>query len=71
MIMKNLLKICLLTVLLGPINFAKADCTLTSKPGTDGRCFQVNGEYQCLQREEDTSCFTVAETDPTDPGVGG
>ncbi len=39
-------------------NESKADCTLTSKPGTNGRCFMENGDYTCLKRAEDTNCST-------------
>ncbi|MGY6560198.1 MAG: hypothetical protein ACXIT9_13040 [Nitritalea sp.] len=35
-----------------------ADCTLTTKTGTDGRCFMVDGEFTCLERSEDNHCFT-------------
>lgn len=35
----------------------KADCTLTTGQGTNGRCFQENGEYKCLERTEDTNCY--------------
>lgn len=37
---------------------ALADCTLTTSPGTNGRCFIQDGEYVCLDREEDTNCKT-------------
>jgi hypothetical protein len=40
---------------------ANADCTLTTKPGVNGRCFNENGEFVCLERDEDQSCIIGAE----------
>lgn len=72
-LVKTLLKLSFVIAIfsMGLINYAKADCTLTTSPGTDGRCFTVNGEYKYLAREEDRTCFTSSNTDPGDPGVGG
>lgn len=54
-------KFTLLTSAISMIAFGysnvNADCTLTTNPETDGRCFFVNGEYECLERTEDTNCF--------------
>ncbi|TDQ14787.1 hypothetical protein DFQ04_3381 [Algoriphagus boseongensis] len=55
-------------MVLGSVNFVKADCTLTSSQGTDGRCFLRDGEYVCLERSEDTTCFVSSETGPGQVG---
>jgi hypothetical protein len=39
----------------------EANCNMTSAAGTDGRCFNVDGEFDCLERTEDEHCFTDAE----------
>ncbi|GMQ26139.1 hypothetical protein Aoki45_28210 [Algoriphagus sp. oki45] len=55
-------------MILGSVNFVKADCTLTTAPGTDGRCFTRDGEYVCLERSEDTQCFVSTGTGPGQVG---
>lgn len=55
------------------VSEVEADCTLTTAEGTDGRCFLKDGEYACLERDEDTHCFVPdddEETDPDDPVIG-
>ena len=52
------------------VSEVEADCTLTTAAGTDGRCFTKDGEYVCLERDEDTHCF-VSDADPSKPVVGG
>jgi hypothetical protein len=69
--MKSFLKILLFSIVFSANYFspntAKADCTMTNRLGTDGRCFTQNGEYVCLARAEDQHCFTTT----IEPGVGG
>ena len=69
--MKSFLKILLFSIVFSANYFspntAKADCTMTNRLGTDGRCFTQNGEYVCLARAEDQHCFTTTIA----PGVGG
>ncbi|WP_133557935.1 hypothetical protein [Algoriphagus boseongensis] len=66
--MKSIIKASFLLMVLGSVNFVKADCTLTSSQGTDGRCFLRDGEYVCLERSEDTTCFVSSETGPGQVG---
>lgn len=68
--MKSIIKASFLLMILGSVNFVKADCTLTTAPGTDGRCFTRDGEYVCLERSEDTQCFVSTGTGPGQVGVG-
>lgn len=65
--MKNLVKTGLLSAFLfAPVflNAQASTCTLTTAEGTDWRCFKVNGEFTCLERDEDTSCFVDGEGGP-------
>lgn len=66
--MKSIVKAVLLMVMLVSANYVNADCTLTSSDGTDVRCFLQDGEYVCLERAEDTHCFTSSGTDPGSVG---
>jgi hypothetical protein len=54
------------------VSEVEADCNLTTTKGTDGRGFLKVGEFACLERDEDTTCFIPdddEETDPDDPVI--
>jgi hypothetical protein len=53
------------------VSEVKADCTMTSTLGTDGRCFSSDGEYVCLERSEDRHCFVPDTGGETPPVIGG
>lgn len=53
------------------VSEVSADCTMTSRKGTDGRCFSSDGEFICLERSEDQHCFVSGGGGVTPPVIGG